>query len=209
MSVSKRISAGDYNLTTLGAGANTIITTDTLKIYGNLYIQGNTSVVNVANINTADPTITLNSNVTLPFQGNSGIEVYRGNTATYYTPGLFWNETASAWQITTNIANPADYANISTVAGTGFVDSGTQNQLAYYKTNSTVGNVGPNLTWTSNTTLSVTGNLNVTNLSVNTANITSTSTVGGGGTGVYFTNGSTSGELASKAAAIKYGIIFG
>lgn len=208
MSVTKRIGTGDYNLTTnVAAKSNVIVTTDTFKIIGNLYVQGNSSVVNVANISTADPTITLNANVTSPFAGNSGIEVNRGTG--YATPALYWNETVGAWQITTNIASPGAYANISTIgASAGSVNAGTQYQLAYYQTGSLVSNVGPNLTWTSNTLLSVTGNLNATNVTVGTANLT-TSAVSSGGTGIYFNNAGTADELASKSAAIKYSIIFG
>lgn len=208
MSVTKRIGTGDYNLTTnVAAQSNVVVTTDTFKIIGNLYVQGNSSVVNVANISTADPTITLNANVTSPFAGNSGIEINRGTG--YATPALYWNETTGAWQITTNIASPGTYANIATAAaGTGTVSVGTQYQLAYYQTGSLVSNVGANLTWTGNTQLTITGNLNATNITLGTANLT-TGAVNSGGTGIYFNNASTADELASKSAAIKYSIIFG
>ncbi|NBR23411.1 MAG: hypothetical protein EBU08_06475 [Micrococcales bacterium] len=207
MSVTKRIGTGDYNLTTVAPAANVIVTTDTLKIYGNLYVQGNTSVVNVANISTADPTITLDSNVSSPFSGNSGIEIYRGPG--YYIPALYWNETVQAWQITSNIRNPAGYANISTAgATTGSVNQGKQYQLAYYQTDGLVSNVGGNLTWTGNSLMTISGNLNATNITLGTANLT-TGVVNSGGTGIYFNNSGTADELASKSAAIKYSIIFG
>ena len=208
MAVTKKIGTGDFNLTTnVAAQSNVIITTDTLKIIGNLYVQGNTSVVNVANISTADPTITLNANVTSPFAGNSGIEVNRGTG--YATPALYWNETVGAWQITSNTASSGTYANIATTgASAGSVNVGKQYQLAYYQTDSLVSNVSANLTWTGNAQLTITGNLNATNVTVGTANLT-TSAVSSGGTGIYFNNAGTADELASKSAAIKYSIIFG
>lgn len=221
MSVTKRISTGDYNLSTnVAAQSNVVITTDTLKIIGNLYVQGNTSVVNVANISTADPTITLNSNVTSPFAGNSGIEINRGPGN--YTTGLFWNETTGSWQITSNIADPTSYENIATVlSGSGTVNPGTATRLAFYaSTGTTVNETSANLIWTSNTTLGIIGNVRTTGIQLSniagtpasvTGNITiSGNTTGGsaGGTGIYFNNGTESGELVSKSKAVVYGIIF-
>lgn len=207
MSVTKRISTGNYNLTT--PAGNVVVTTDTMHIYGNLYVQGNTTVVNVANISTADPTITLNSNISVPFEGNSGLEIYRGPSN--YIPALYWNETTESWQLATNIANAATYSDIATVAtsGTGTVGVGNIGHFPYYATNSdTVIDAGPNLTWNGTSILTVTGNVITTNLQVNNTFITAT-TSGAGGTGINFDNGSQTGELISKQKAIAYSIIFG
>lgn len=220
MSVTKRIGTGDYNLTTVASGANIIVTTDTLKIYGNLYVQGNSSVVNVANISTADPTITLNANVTTPFVGNSGLEIYRGPAN--YIPGLLWNESQSAWQITSNIANPSAYANIQ-AGGGGTVLYGTAGQLTYYAANGTVlANTTSNLTWNGANLLNITGNVETSGLRLDNINVTpppaiattiniigNTSGNSAGGTGIYFNNNTESGELTSKTKAIAYSIIFG
>lgn len=219
MSVTKRIGTGDYNLATVTPGANVIVTTDTLKIYGNLYVQGNTSVVNVANISTADPTITLNSNVTTPFAGNSGIEVFRGPS--YAMPAVLWNESLSTWQITSNVANPSSYSNIQSGGG-GTVVYGNAGQLTYYAVSgTTLANTTSNLTWNGANLLTITGNVQTAGLrfaniagipaSV-TGNITlSGNTTGGsaGGTGIYFNNNTESDELTSKTKAIAYSIIFG
>lgn len=221
MSVTKRISTGDYNLTTTAARANVIVTTDTFKIYGNLFVQGNTSVINVANISTADPTITLNSNVTTPFLGNSGIQINRGTG--YAEPALYWNETVAAWQITSNISNPASYANIaSTISGSGTVGVGVATHLPYYASSTdTVVDAGNNLTWNGANLLTITGNVQTSGLrfantsgtpTAVTGNIAlSGNTTGGsnGGTGIYFNNNIESGELISKNKAIAYSIIFG
>ena len=207
MSVTKRIATGNYNITT-ALTSNVVMTTDTFVLYGNLYVQGNTSVVNVANISTADHTITLNSNVSTPFLGNSGIEVYRGPSN--YIPALLWNETSGSWQLTTNIANAAIYSNISTEAsGTGSVGFGNIGHFPYYAANvDTVVDAGANLTWDGSSILTVTGNVVTTNLQVNSASITTT-TPGNGGTGINFNNGTQTGELISKRKAIAYSIIFG
>lgn len=207
MSVTKKINTGNYSITTSAAHANVVVTTDTFKIYGNLFVQGNSSVINVSNISTADPTITLNSNVASPFQGNSGVDIYRGPNNS--VPAIYWNETASSWQITTNIANPTLYSNISTEAmGTGSVGVGTATHLPYYATSTdTVVDGGANLTWNGSNTLTVTGNISTTNLVVN-GNYITAATPSSGGTGLYFSN-STAGELVSNTRALALSIIFG
>lgn len=207
MSVTKRIATGNYSITT-ALTSNVVMTTDTFVLYGNLYVQGNTSVVNVANVSTADHTITLNSNVSTPFLGNSGLEVYRG--ASNYIPGLFWNETTSTWQITSNTANASAYTNIATdLSGTGTVGVGTATHLPYYASSTdAVSDAGANLTWNGSNTLTVTGNIVTTNLRVNNTSITAT-TANAGGTGINFNNGTQTGELISKKKALAYSIIFG
>lgn len=220
MSVTKRISTGDYNLTTAAINANVVVTTDTFKIYGNLFVQGNTSVINVANISTADPTITLDSNVVVPFDGNSGIEVNRG--IGYAKPALYWNETVLSWQIATNIANYGTYINIGSGAGTGTVGTGVATHLPYYATSGdALADAGVNLTWNGANLLTITGNVQTSGLrfsnisgvpAATTGNINiSGDTTGNspGGTGVYFNNNTESGELVSKTKAIAYSIIFG
>jgi hypothetical protein len=220
MSVTKRISTGDYNLTTAAVAANVVVTTDTFKIFGNLFVQGNSSIINVANISTADPTITLDSNVVVPFQGNSGIEVNRG--IGYAKPALFWNETVLAWQTVTNIADIGTYVNIGSGAGSGSVGTGVAGHLPYYATSTdTVVDAGNNLTWNGANLLTITGNVQTTGLRfANTAGVPaavtgnvalSGNTTGGtgGGTGIYFNNNVESDELVSKTKAIAYSIIFG
>ena len=215
MSVTKRISTGDYNLTTAATAANVVVTTSTFKIFGNLFVQGNSTIINVANISTADPTITLNSNVIVPFQGNSGIEINRG--VGYAKPALFWNETVLSWQTVTNIANVSTFNNIGSVA------TGVASQLAYYiASNSTVFSTGANLTWNGANLLNITGNVETSGIRLDNINVTpppaiattinvigNTAGNSSGGTGIYFNNNTESGELASKTKAIAYSIIFG
>ena len=221
MSVTKRISTGDYNLTTAATAANVVVTTDTFKIFGNLFVQGNSSIINVANISTADPTITLDSNVVVPFQGNSGIEVNRG--IGYAKPALFWNETVLAWQTVTNIANVSTYVNIGSGSGSGTVSTGVATQLAYYiASNSTVFSTGANLTWNGANLLNITGNVETSGIRLDNINVTpppeianviniigNTAGNSSGGTGIYFNNTNESDELVSKTKTIAYSIIFG
>jgi hypothetical protein len=214
MSVTKRISTGDYNLTTLAASANTVITTHTLKINGNLMVTGNSTVINANNLSTADPTITLNANASVIYPGVSGLEIYRPTSS---NPGIFWNENTSSWQFASNIGNTLTYANIGASAGSGIAF-----HMAYYATSGTVlSDAGVNLIWNGTNLLTVTGNISTTGLQLpNIAgtpaalagNITlSGNTTGSstGGTGIYFNNNTESGELISKSKALAYNIIFG
>jgi hypothetical protein len=207
MSVTKKISTGNYNVTT-ATSSNVVMTTGTFVLYGNLYVQGNTSIVNVANISTADPTITLNSNVSTPFLGNSGIEIYRGPTN--YVPALYWNETVKAWQIVSNIANPSTYSNIATSSsGSGTVGSGTATHIPFYaNTGDSVADGGANLTWNGANLLTISGNLSTTNLVIN-GNYITTAASNSGGSGVYFNNGTQSGELVSNTRALAFSLLLG
>jgi hypothetical protein len=207
MSVTKRIASGDYNLTTTGSLSNVVVTTTTLKIYGNLFVQGNSSFMNVANISTADPTIQFNSNAGSIFNGNSGIEVNRPGS---YTPALYWNETVKAWQIATNIADYTSFTNISTSAsGSGTVNSGTATHLPFYaNTGPAVSDAGANLTWNGANLLTISGNLSTTNLVVN-GNYITAAAANTGGTGVYFNNGTQSGELISNTRSIAFSLLLG
>lgn len=224
MGTTKRIS-GNYNITSVNQTDNVVITTNTLTVNGDLVVAGNTTTIQSNNISTYDPTISLNGNLTSsssPFLGKSGIEVIRGNQP---TAALYWNENTSAWQITSNIGNLSTYENIATAAmASGVVSTGTATRLAYYQNTGTkVVDTTANLTWSSNSTLTVTGNVVATNYLVNTkvylkktsATVASLSgnivvaaaNANSGGTGIYINNGSASDELVSKTKARKFGLI--
>jgi len=211
MSVTKRISTGNYTITTAEAAGNVTVNTHTLTINGNLFVEGNATYINVANISTADPTILLNSNAAVIYSGNSGIEVNRPGAA---TPAVYWNETVGAWQLATNIANASTYSNIGTTAeSSGFVNPSTATYLTYYAaTGDTVSGTGANLTWDGTDTLTVTGNVRTTGVQIAdvagipdavAGNITLSgdSTSGtAGGTGTYTATTTTYTGAAGQAA---------
>jgi len=103
MSATKRISTGDYTISTLPAEGNptgnVIVNTNTFRINGNIYVSGNT----FANLDTIQPVINLNANLSptnSPYSGSSGINVIRG---TQPTTSFYWNETgtfAGQWTLT-------------------------------------------------------------------------------------------------------------
>ena len=94
MGVSKRISTGNYDITTFPNNGNPYgnvsITTNTVVITGNLRVIGTTT-----NVQAYDTTLSifhLNSNLTIantPAPGYSGLENNRGNQANV---GLYWDE---------------------------------------------------------------------------------------------------------------------
>lgn len=226
MSTVKRIS-GNYTITSIQSNANVTVNTHTMTVNGNLVVTGNTTTIQSNNISTYDPTISVNGNLTAsssPFAGNSGLEVIRGNQP---TTALYWNETVKAWQITSNINNYSTYTNIATSgSASGTVNSGTATRLAYYATTGTaVSDTTANLTWVSNSVLSVIGNVVSTSSLINnklylkttSSSVASLSgnivvaaaTPNSGGTGLYVNNTTTTDELVSKTKARKFAIIFG
>lgn len=97
MSATKRINTGNYNIDTFknngNPAGNVIVTTNTVKIFGNLEVTGITA--NIQAFNTVNPVLQVDANLTTastPFTGNSGIEVNRGNQANV---GLYWSETGT------------------------------------------------------------------------------------------------------------------
>lgn len=226
MSSVKRI-RGDYTISSVSATDNVSISTNTLTVAGNLVVTGSMTTIQSTNIATFDPTITLNANITgnTPFSGNSGIEVNRGISSTNPITALYWNETVKAWQIAGNINNFSTFSNIATAAtASGIVNSGTATRLAYYQTTGdTLVDTTANLTWSSNSVLTVTGNVVATNYLINnklylkttssavaslSGNIVvAAATANSGGTGLYVNNGSSADELVSKTKARKFGLI--
>lgn len=226
MSSVKKIK-GNYTISSVGASDNVSVITNTFTVTGNMVVTGGLTTIQSNNLATFDPTITLNANITgsTPFSGNSGIEVNRGTLATNPTTALYWNETVKAWQIAGNIRNSSTFSNIATSAtSSGNVSAGTATRLAYYQsTGSTLVDTTANLTWASNSILTVTGNVVATNYLVNTKMylktgsssvaslsgniVVAAANANSGGTGIYINNGSSSDELVSKTKARKFGLI--
>jgi hypothetical protein len=176
---------------------NTTYTIDTTDVYltGNLHVIGVYDTTNVTNTNVEDKDIALNVGESGAGvgggSGTSSIIVDRGSLANV---ALRWNESTDAWQLTTD---GSTYANILTGTGSGLT--------------SIVQDTSPRLG----------GNLETNGFHINfqTPTITPTTTgigntlvyagtVGGGGSGLYIVNGSSSGqELVTKTQAIVFSLI--
>lgn len=184
MSTVKRIS-GNYTIQSVNTTDKINLNTSTVTINGNLIVMGNTTQIDTTTLGVSDNFIILNANLfsnTAPTL-NAGITVNRGSSANV---ALRWNETVHMWQITND---GSTYANIVTTATTGIAN--------LYADNSP--------------TLSANLNLNNQRIFNPTGSVQLyLTTAGSGGSGVYITNTQTSNaELATKAKAVAYSIVFG
>ena len=184
MSTVKRIS-GDYKIQSVNSTDQIYLNTSTVTINGNLIVMGNTTQIDTTTLGVSDNFIILNANLlsnTAPTL-NAGITVNRGSGANV---ALRWNETVQMWQITNN---GATYANITTTATAGIAN-------LYADSAPTL---SANLNLNSNTIYNPTGSVQLT-----------LTTAGSGGSGLYVTNTlSSNAELATKAKAVAYSIVFG
>lgn len=102
MSINKRV-RGDYLIKTIGEDGlvanEVIITTDTMRVNGNLVIEGDTTEVVTTDLNIEDKTIVLNRGETgAGITGlHSGFEVERG---TEPNVGIRYDDEKDAWMLT-------------------------------------------------------------------------------------------------------------
>jgi len=206
MSHTKRI-GGAYTIS--ASGGMTI--DNELTVTGNLTVTGTTNSVETTNTRIADRVVTYN-------QGESGagvtgqyagIEIDRGSLDDAL---LVFNETTDTFQISTD--GGSSYVNILTGSGgsglSDVVDDTTPQLGGGLDLNS------QDITGTGN--IDITGSITTdSNLvltdasapsSISGATILYAGTASGGGTGLFFVDGSTSDELVSKSKAIVYGLIF-
>ena len=199
-----------YTLKTINASDTVTMDTSLVTITGNLVVLGNQASLSTTNTAIFDNVITLNAGLSpsIPPTLNAGIEVDRGTLANVQ---LRWNESVKNWQVTTN---GSTYANIATTAGAGSALTAVSQDTAPI--------LGGNLDVQSYQIYSSTSDYIVHNDNIAMATtsvaptalagntVIYTSTAGGGGSGLYTVQSdSSTNELATKSAAIKYSIIFG
>jgi len=215
MSQTKKI-GGAY---TIAASGGTTIDSE-LTVTGNLTITGTTTTVSTTNTTIEDIIVTYNSGEAgagvAGGSGKSGIEIDRGSLA---NAQFVFDEADDKFKISTDAG--ASFNNVMVTSGTGLtvvVDDTTPQlggDLDINGFNITSANTNQDI----NIIPSGTGNvvvdsgirLNdqvgapsaVTNTTIVYAAVTT-----GGGTGVHFVDGSTTGELVSKTKAIVFGLIF-
>lgn len=218
MATTKRVS-GDYNISSVDASTdNVVITTHTVTVNGNLTVTGTTTSVETTNTEIADAVITLNkgepgSGVTGTY---SGIEVDRGSANDV---AIRWNETSDIWELTTD---GVTYTEITTSSGAGISDivADTTPQLG--------GDLDLNghsiTTARSNESIVLapngSGELHLDTNAVRILNNPGTpsaesgynklwaKTPASGDTGLFYTNSTSTDELASAKRARLYGLIF-
>jgi len=211
MSQTKRVS-GAYTIS-----ATSVTLDNDVTVSGNLTVTGTTNSVETTNTRISDNTITLNqgesgAGVTAV---TSGIEIDRGSLDNAL---LVFDEVTDTFQIST------DGGSSYTALATG---GGGLNNVVEDTTPQLGGDLDLNgfniITATSNQDINLIPNgigyVTVeAGLKLNDQAITPTSAAGatvlyadtasGGGTGLFFVDGSTSDELVSKSKAIVYGLIF-
>jgi hypothetical protein len=211
MATTKKVT-GAYTIS-----ATSLTLDNDVTVSGNLTVTGTTNSVETTNTRISDNTITLNqgesgAGVTAQY---SGIEIDRGSLNKAL---LVFDETSDSFQISTD--GGSSYAPITTGSGgIGNVVEDTTPQLG--------GDLDLNgfniITATSNQDINLIPNgigyvtveaglkLNdqaITPSSATGATVLYADTASGGGTGLFFVDGSTSDELVSKSKAIVYGLIF-
>ena len=208
MSTIKRIS-GDYTIQTSG----------NVNIDGNLIVSGTTTTVNSTETEIADRLITLNKGeVGAGVTGSySGVEVDRGSLNNV---AIRWSESANYWELTND---GSSYSAIQTSSGSsGFLANivedttpqlgGSLDVNGQVITSASNGDVVITADGTGqlklNKVLSVQDQVSAPSATAGYNKLYSSATQGGGGSGLYYVNTTTSDELVSKTKALAYSLIF-
>ena len=207
MATYKRVS-GDYNIISVDDVDNVIIDTNTVKVLGNLDVEGNLTYINVSELNVRDPFILLNSSNTAFYPSNSGVLTHV-TSSTY--AGIRFDSTANAWQLNYGSTDPTGLTGTWATITTGGTIGGSNTQVQFNDGGSFNGNA--NFTFdksTSQVTVKgqvVLGNIGSTPGSPSNAAAIYNNVVGQGGTGVYVRSTAVNDELVSRNAAIVYALI--
>ena len=214
MSTYKRI-AGDYNIESVSGTGNVTITTNTVKIYGNLDVGGNVTYINVEELNIRDPFVMLNTSNTGSYSSNSGILTHKAEST---FAGLRYNNTASLWELTTSTDANGSTGTWSQIS-TGNVTVAGANTQIQYNNNNNLG-ASANYTFDSDTNrltlqgAQVFGNVVTPPSAVANAVIMyhapdpAAAPILSGGTSLYAKTTAADGELVSKRKAVIFSIIF-
>ena len=214
MATYKRID-GDYNITTLNSLDNVLITTHSVKVFGNLDVVGNVTYIDTTELRVNDPFITVAANnvgtiANALFQDQGLVTQTSSNTYA----GLRFDNGNLTWQISPSVyANGApivSYANIAS-GGTG-IPGGANTNVQYNNAGTLGGNANFSFDFaTSRMTLQghqIFGNIGIPPSSVANSVAVYHNEQGSGGTGLFVKSATVEDELVSKTKAIVFGIIF-
>lgn len=205
MKTVKRIN-GNYEISTINNSDNITISTSTLTVNGNLVVTGTRNEIKSIVTTITDQFITLadgNNNTQ-----NAGIEVVK-NVETGEKAGIRYNIETGTWQTSTDNVTWFDIM-LGTFGPLGPLGSNTQ---VLFNDNGLVSSDAEFTYNKTSNTLTLNGSQVFTNQEYTPSAITSSvvlysKVASFDGSGLYFVNSSTSGELVSKNKAIFYSIIF-
>jgi hypothetical protein len=205
-----KTTSSDYTLNVGPYSSNTSSWTGTFTINGNLAVAGNVTYIESSELKVDDPFITVAAN-------NTGVITNMGMVAQKSLStfaGLRFNSITNEWEISPSVNSAGDpispYSAISTASATlpGLPNTAVQFNVANVFTGSS--NFlfdSPNAKLTLSGQMAI-GNIGLSPAAVANAVVLYSNTIGSGGTGLYFVNGSTTDEMVSKSKAIVFGIIF-
>jgi hypothetical protein len=205
MATHKRVD-GTYYIETINNIDNVEITTHTVKVFGNLDVQGNITYIDTTELDITDPFITLAANNNGTYS-NIGILAQKTTGPNAYA-ALRFNTTTGTWQIS---ADNSSFANI--VTGTGTTPPGGANTDIQFNDG---GVFGGNINYkfdVANVKVTLQGHQVFGNIATAPAAVANSVAVyhnaeGSGGTGLYVKSPSVEDELVSKSKAIVFAIIF-
>lgn len=207
MATYKRVT-GDYNIISVDDVDNVIIDTNTVRVLGNLDVEGNLTYINVAELNVKDPFIVLNSSNTAFYPSNSGVLTH---TAVSSYAGIRYDAVANQWQVSSSTDSTGLSGSWSPISTGGAI--GGSNTAVQFNDDGLFGGSG-NFTFDKSTNkVTVTGqmilgNINTTPTSTSNAVALYNKQVNSGGTGVYAKSSAVDDELISAIQAKKFALIF-
>ena len=205
MATHKRVD-GTYYIDTVNSIDNVEITTHTVKVFGNLDVQGNITYIDTTELEVTDPFITLAANNSGAYS-NVGILAQKASAPNTYA-SLRWNTNSGTWQISSDNSTFVDIASGNTSTTPGGVNTAIQFNNA--------GAFGGNVNYLfdpANAKVTLQGHQVFGNIATAPAAVANSVAVfhnaeGSGGTGLYVKSPSVEDELVSKSKAIVFAIIF-
>jgi hypothetical protein len=205
MATHKRVD-GTYYIETINNIDNVEITTHTVKVFGNLDVQGNITYIDTTELEITDPFITLAANNTGAYS-NVGLLAQKSSGPSTYA-SIRWNTTSGTWQISPDNSTFANIASGNTATLPGGVNTDIQFNNA--------GAFGGNVNYAfdvANARVTLQGHQVFGNIATAPAAVANSVAVfhnaeGSGGTGLYVKSPSVEDELVSKSKAIVFAIIF-
>lgn len=205
MATHKRVD-GTYYINTVNSIDNVEITTHTVKVFGNLDVQGNITYIDTTELDITDPFITLAANNTGVYS-NVGILAQKTSAPNTYA-SLRWNTTSGTWQISSDNVTFSDIA----AGNTATLPGGADTDIQFNDAGAFGGNVNYSFD-VANARVTLQGHQVFGNIATAPAAVANSVAVfhnaeGAGGTGLYIKSPGVEDELVSKSKAIIFGIIF-